>query len=47
MNLWLGAVLFLGFLVQEGPISGTFLGKAPPELASEKGHWINSPDKPT
>jgi len=47
MTLWLYAALFLGFLVQEGPISGSFLGKAPPELASEKGNWINSTDKLT
>lgn len=29
-------------LAQDKIYSNSYLGKAPPELVSEKGHWLNS-----
>lgn len=42
MMKWLAAALVAASLAQDVQLGNSYLGKAPPELVSEKDQWLNS-----
>ena len=43
MAKWLAAAVLVGFLGQDNKFGNSYLGKAPPEIASTKDQWFNAP----
>ena len=41
---WIAAALLAATLTQDVQFGNSYLGKAPPELVSEKSQWLNSDD---